>query len=604
MKRVFLFLTILLAGISLSTRVLAQASGEEELANQYFQDAEYESALELYDKLYRKDPANQTFVMRAAACYRELFRYPEGIEFLEKAYKKTSYRHNYEFVRADLLERNGQLEASKSVINEVIYKRLESEADFSQAGSFLYQTGKSKLALETYLQGRKKIKSKYIFGLEIADLYAMQQEYGLATDELLNQYFMNPAALNNVSTHILNLVSEASKDPVESILLTAVQKSPNDLGLRNIIYEFYVLTENFMEAFVQVKSIDKVFRENGDRVYDFGITMRNNKDYKLSNKAMDYVIENHPQSAYFFKALTAKSVNSELIAFETIPLDTSALRESVVAYDELLKNFGREPRFFDAIYRKANLSAFYLHDLEGALQELEGILPRGLEPQQRAEANLLMGDIYLMQKEYNKAKLKYSEVAEAYKDGQIGALAKFKEGRMSYFKGDFEIAKARLKTIKDNTSNDISNDAIKLFLLIQDNSGLDTTEVPLQRFAQAQLMVFQLDYDPALASLDSLLFDFPNHSLTDEIYWEKSNIYFQKGNLDEGLAYLDKIITSFPEDIWGDDALYTKAKIYDYTLKDAEKARQLYTEFLFKYEGSLYIVNVRKRLREMRNDRL
>jgi tetratricopeptide (TPR) repeat protein len=374
--------------------------------------------------------------------------------------------------------------------------------------------------------------------------------------------------------------------------------------LRNIIYEFYVLTENFMEAFLQVKSLDKVFRENGDRVYDFGITMRNNKDYKLSNKAMDYVIENHPQSAYFFKALTAKSVNSELIAFETIPLDTNALRESVNAYQELLQNFGREPRFFDAIYRKANLSAFYLHDLTGALKELEDILPRGLEPQQKAEANLLMGDIFLMQKEYNKAKLKYSEVAEAYKDGQIGALAKFKEGRMSYFKGDFEIAKARLKTIKDNTSNDISNDAIKLFLLIQDNSGLDTTEVPLQRFAQAQLQVFQLDYDPALASLDSLLFDFPNHSLTDEIYWEKANIYLQKGDLTQGLAFLDRIITAYPEDIWGDDALYTKAKIYDYTLKDAEKARQLYTEFLFKYEGSLYIVNVRKRLREMRNDRL
>lgn len=602
MKRISLLLSFLI--LSLSSAVYAQGTGEEDLANQYYQDAEYESALELYQKLYKKDPSNPLFVLRSAACYKELFRYPEGIEFLEKAYKKATYQYSYEFVRADLMERNGQEAEASALIQDVIFKRLSSELDFSQSGAFLYQAGKGKLALDTYLQGRKKLKSKYIFGLEIADLYAQEGQYDMAAEELVNQYVMNPAALTNVTNEILNLVNDRSKDKVEAVLLSAVQKSPNDLGLRNIIYEFYVLTENFFEAFVQVKSIDKVFRESGDRVYDFGITMRNNKDYKLSNKAMDYVIENHPQSAYFFKALTAKSVNSELIAFETIPLDTSALRESVVAYDELLKNFGREPRFFDAIYRKSNLLAFYLHDLDGAMVELENIIPKGLEPQQKAEANLLLGDIFLMQKEYNKAKLKYSEVAESFKDGQIGAMAKFKEGRMSYFKGDFEIAKARLKTIKDNTSNDISNDAIKLFLLIQDNTGLDSTTTALERFAQAQMMVFQLDYDKALASLDSILFDFPNHSLADEIYWEKSSIFFAKGNLEKGMEFLDRIITSYPEDIWGDDALYTKARIFDYTLKDAEKARQLYTDFLFKYEGSLYIVNVRKRLREMRNDRL
>ena len=58
------------------------------------------------------------------------------------------------------------------------------------------------------------------------------------------------------------------------------------------------------------------------------------------------------------------------------------------------------------------------------------------------------------------------------------------------------------------------------------------------------------------------------------------------------------------EDIWGDDALYTKARIYDYTLKDQEKAMQLYLDFLLKYDGSLYIVEVRKRIRELRKDRL
>ena len=170
----------------------------------------------------------------------------------------------------------------------------------------------------------------------------------------------------------------------------------------------------------------------------------------------------------------------------------------------------------------------------------------------------------------------------------------------SYFKGDFEYSKARLQTIKDNTSNDISNDAIKLFLLIQDNVGMDTSTYAMERFAQAQLMVYQRDFDPALVLLDSIAFAFPSNTLADEILWEKANIYLQQNNIDKALTYLDKIIADHGKDINGDDALYTKAKIYDYSYKDKEKAMRLYIDFLKAYSGSLFIVEVRQRIRELR----
>jgi tetratricopeptide (TPR) repeat protein len=297
-------------------------------------------------------------------------------------------------------------------------------------------------------------------------------------------------------------------------------------------------------------------------------------------------------------------VNGELLAFESIPLDTNAIRESVDAYDKLLERFGRKVQFYDAIYRKSKLLAFYLFKLDEALVEMEHAIELPLKPAELAEANLLMGDIHLMKKEYNKAVLKYDEVATAFKEGQTGALAKYKQGRLSYFKGDFEFSKARLQTIKDNTSNDISNDAIKLFLLIQDNVGLDTTVFPLQRFAQAQLMVFQRDYEPALVLLDSIAYAFPNHTLTDEILWEKANIYIQKSDLNTAMTFLDKIITEFGTDIYGDDALYTKARIHDFSYHDPATAMSLYIEFLKNYSGSLQVVEVRKRIRELRSQKL
>ncbi len=590
---------LFLAGLIFPLWLLAQ-TGEPELAEKYYQDAEYDNALQLYEKLQKKEPDNRVFNLRINDCYQKLSQYVEAVSFMEKTTKRNPTEHLYPFVLADAYRLASEFKKADNTENETINKQLQSEADFMEIGTWLADLGKYPLALRVYQQGRKTLKSKYIFGEEIAYLHKKQGEYTAATEEYLSQYAVNPASLGNVKNNILSIVSDQSKEAVEKVLLDAVNRNAKDIGLRGIVFEFYVLTQNFYEALVQCKSIDKVNNEDGGRVFQYAITLRNNKEYKLSNKALDYVIESHEASPYFMRTFQEKAVNGELQAFESLPVDTTGIREAVNAYDALFAKFGRRPVFFDAMYRKSKLLAFYLFDLPRALTELDLATQQQLKPNELAQINLLTGDVLLMQKDYNQAKAKYNSVAEAWKEGQIGAEAKFKQGRLSYFKGDFEYSKARLQTIKDNTSNDISNDAIQLFLLIQDNLGLDTTTYPLERFAQAQLMVYQRDFDPALVLLDSIAFAFPSNTLADEILWEKANIFIQQNNIDKALTYLDKIITDHPKDIYGDDALYTKAKIYDYTFKDKDKAMRLYIDFLKAYSGSLFIVEVRQRIRELR----
>jgi tetratricopeptide (TPR) repeat protein len=597
-KGILLFLMAFLPILALAQ------TGEVELAEQYYNDGEFQNALNLYSKLQKKDPTVRLFNQRIASCYGQLEQYEEGVDFLTKAIRKNASDHILPFMKADLMRLNGDADGANALENKVIVNDLKSEAEFLEAGGYQYKRGRQKLALATYLQARKTLRDKYAFASEIANLYGQAGEYTLATEEYLIMLEKRLDRVERIKLNVLNLVTDDSKEVIETALLAEVQKNSKDRELRNLIYEFYVLTENFYEAFIQVKSIDRLNSNQGALVFNFAMTLRNNKEYRLSNKALDYIIEEYSKGSYGDKAYQEKTVNTELVAFETLPLDTNLIREAVNSYEDLLTKRGRYPQYFNAMYRKANLQAFYLFDLPGATQELQQMLNLGIPPQSTAKANLLYGDVLLMQKEYNKSKLRYNMVAEAFKEGQIGAGAKFKQGRLSYFKGDFEYSKARLKTIKDNTSNDISNDAIQLFLLIQDNVGLDTTTVALERFAQAQLMVFQRDFDPSLELLDSILYAFPNHTLTDDILWEKANIYEQKNNVEKTLSYLDKVINEFPTDIHGDDALYKKAQIYDHTLNDKEEAMKLYIEFLRNYTGSLFIVAVRKRIRELRNEKI
>jgi tetratricopeptide (TPR) repeat protein len=598
MKHLLFVLCLLLAS---SAILFAQPEAEAALAEKYYLDGEYDSALELFEKLNKREQT-ENFVLRIVSCYENLDRYPEALDFIDKSIRKEKEAVMFYLVKANLLEKTGDLKNADKLYQEVIQEMLRTEGDFTRIGSFLYKSDRLELARQTYSQGRKRMKDPYSFSNELANIFQRQGEYESATQEYLNDYFAMPPNLNTANLDILNMVNADSKDAIEGVLLQNIDLYPNDLGLRTILFEFYVLAEDFYEAFIQVKAIDKFFQEDGNRVYRFAETMRNNKNYELSNKAYDYIIEKKASSPFFYLAHMEKAVNGELRAFDQIPVDESAINEAINSYGALLDQFGRNPQYFDAIYRRARLMVFYKFDLENAKAELDAIQPRLTNRDQWAQATLLIGDIQLMQKEYNKAKLTYTEVSEQFKDRQIGALAKFKLAQLSYFKGEFETSQAMLSAIKDNTSNDISNDAIKLNLIIMDNTGLDSTTDALSLFAQAQLKVYQRDYDPAMEMLDSLAYRFPTHPLSDEILWEKANIFLKRGDIPTALDLIERILKDFKEDIYGDDALYTKARIHDYTLKDPETAMQFYMEFLATFPGSLYSVEVRKRVRELRKE--
>ncbi|MEL6250914.1 MAG: tetratricopeptide repeat protein [Bacteroidota bacterium] len=594
--------TILLCLVALlSTMLWAQPSQEAELADKYFQDEEFEPALELYLKLNQKAPTEKN-VQRIVACYQNLGQLDDALKYLDRSIKKKNSSILFPVMKANLLEQLGEIKESDKLYDDVINKNLRNDFDFIKVGSFLYQNGKLELARKAYLQGRKRAKIPYLFANEIANISMQLGEYENATQEYLNLYYDDFSNQSSANLSILNMVSVQSQDEIEKALLSAVDKRQSDLGLRAMLFEYYVLVENFFEAFVQVKSIDRLFQEDGSRVMNFGETMRNNKDYVLSNKAYDYVIDRKKNSPYLYQAHIEKAVNGELKAFDQIPVDLVSIQSAVADYDALLKEFGYRPQYFNAIYRKANLMVFYLNDLEPALKDLSQLVDQKqfLRLEDWAKAMLLIGDIQLIQQEYNKSKLTYNEVNESFKDRQLGALAKFKLAQLAYYKGEFKLSQALLSAIKDNTSNDISNDAIKLNLLIIDNTGLDSTTTALEIFAQAQLLNYQRLYPEALDRLDSLAFKFPNHELADEILWEKANIYLKQNDINTALTFIDRILNNFKLDIYGDDALFTKARIYDYTLKDQEAAMKHYLEFLTLFPGSLYSVEVRKRIREMR----
>lgn len=225
-------------------------------------------------------------------------------------------------------------------------------------------------------------------------------------------------------------------------------------------------------------------------------------------------------------------------------------------------------------------------------------------PESVAKAKLALGDYYLMNGDRWEASLLFSQVDKDFKEGQVGEYARYRNAKLSYYAGDFQWAQEQFKILKGATSKLISNDAIDMSVFILDNLGMDTTDVTLQMFAEADLLAFQNKYNEAIHKLDSIKILFPDHSLDDDVLYTKAQIYRKLRRSDEMITMYQTIIDKYPEEIRADNALFELAEIYQTLLNEPEKAKALYEKIFVDYSASTFAAEARKRFRILRGDEL
>jgi TolA-binding protein len=223
-----------------------------------------------------------------------------------------------------------------------------------------------------------------------------------------------------------------------------------------------------------------------------------------------------------------------------------------------------------------------------------------LHPDFRGESKLLLGDAFLIKDEVWEARLLYGQVDKEFKEEALGQEAKFRNAQLAYFMGDFEWARGQLDILKTATSQLISNNAIELSLLIQDNTGLDSTEDAMKEYAHAQFLLYQNKLKECLEVLNMLPLKYPNHSLHDEIYFLKAEVMVLNGKFDDALKYYSLVYSNFGSDILADNSLFKAAEIYQFVKKDLAKAYELYENLIIQYNSSLYVIESRKRYESLK----
>ena len=187
------------------------------------------------------------------------------------------------------------------------------------------------------------------------------------------------------------------------------------------------------------------------------------------------------------------------------------------------------------------------------------------------------------------------QVEKANKDDVLGAQAKYKNAKLSYYNHDFEWANSQLKVLRSSTSKLIANDAMELSLLISDNMEDDSTYTMLELFADADLLFYRNMLDSAWYGYEAVSRQVLSHPLFDEVLMRKAQIRMKQARYAEADSLLQRLVDFYPNDITADDALMAMAELNEQKLNNVAKARECYERLLLDYPSSLYVDQARKR---------
>jgi tetratricopeptide (TPR) repeat protein len=579
---------------------------DQNLALQYYEQQEYDKAVSLLEKLYHKNPQSNLYYRYYYNCLLKLKDYETAEKMLKKNIKQHPNDLFYIVDYGQVLKQKGDLKNAELEFTRVIKMLAPNEQQITQVANAFLSHGEIDYAIKTYQTGQQLLRNIFLFSFPLAELYEKKGDMAKSISSYLDYAAGNPSHVQLIQNRLQSaLLQTAVFELLKDELLSRIQHNNAPQVYSDLLIWAFIQRKDFRSAFIQTKALDKRYNENGWRVMNLARSALSEKQFDAAVEAFQYVIQKGknnpnylPARQELLQARKAKITESK----NYTQADIYALNHE---YSEFMKEFGINRNTIATLLEQAKLQAFYLHNIDSAIAITESVINLPVaDKSTKGAAKLDLGDYYLMQGDMYEPVLLYTQVEKEFKDQPMGELARFKNAKLSYYKGDFEWAQAQLTVLKSATSELVANDALQLSVFIMDNFGLDTTTYPMQMFARAELLYYQNKTDAALRTLDSIDFIYPNHSLADDILFFKAKAYRDAKQDSIAAYYLEKLLVFHKEDILADDATFMLAELYETSLNNKEKARQLYEDILLNFKDSIYITEARKRYRRLRGDEL
>ena len=571
------------------------------LAENYFEQGEYEKALTLYTQLYKKNKYFNYF-KAIVASHQQLEEYKEAekllkgrlnIKIIPQLYVELGYNYS--------LQENDSL-ATINYDKAILFVKESKKFNYGRSiGESFERYSLLDKAIETYLTAMDVFPDTD-YSYQLARLYGEKGNLEKMFDSYLvlikKKRSYQGVAQQNFSLYISEDPAEEANILLRKVLLQKLQKQ-SDVLYNELLSWLFIQQKEYKKAFTQEKAIYKRMGNNDmSGIADIAYFATNDDDDENAILIVNFVIDN---------ASTPKEKIEGYQQLMKIKLKTASKKEYPKikkSYEDLFNEFGSGKETHQLQLDYNYFLGFQNNEKDLAVSNLKSFSKQPLSQYQEARIKMLLADILVFDEKFNQALIYYSQIQHEVKGNLLAQEARFKVAKTSYFNFDFAWAQLQLDVLKKSATQLIANDAMQLSLLIKDNSIEDSTQTALKQFARADLLTFQKKETEAISVLKNLLENHKGEKIEDEALLKLGELYETKGEYEKAAESYLALIQFYNEDILADDAHYRLAKLYETKLNQPQKAKEYYELLIFNFEDSIYFLEARKKYRMLRGDEI
>ena len=584
-----IFLIIALFSVSF---VLCQNSSS--LAESYFREGEYEKASQIYESLEKNNPFNTRYLKRLITCYQETSNYEKAADLLQKKLLNNPSQHYLRIEIGYNFDRQQKTALAKKEYDFAVDAITSNPSLGGIMGRMFQQNNLLDYAIEAYSKTMRLYKNAS-YEFQIAQIYGEKGEFEKMFDSYTQLIDKDENYLGGVQRFTSRYINEDATNSnniafKKSLLKKSISNPKNVWN--ELLSWLFTKQKEYGKAFIQEKALFNRDPAYIETVFRLAKIAFENNDITTAKKCFDFILE---KTNFIEEKITA-----ELYLLK-IAVKTTA-KNSASLFEKTLQEYGVNRNSLEIQLEFADYLTFKRNNPSKAIEVLEKALLLSTSKFKNARIKLKLGEVLVFTGRFNKALLYFSQVQTQLKNHPLSQQARFKVAQTSYFKGDFKWAKSQLKILKGSTTQLIANDAVDLFLVISDNEPKDSIPSGLIDFAKADLLAYQNKNTEAIAIYSAMAQKYQGQNIEDDVLFNQAALYLKENQYENTISNLLKIISINAEGILVDDSYYLLAEVYKNKIKDTEKASEYYQKIIFEKPSSIYLVDARKKYREIRGD--
>lgn len=585
----------------------AFAQANYESAREYLDAKQYQKAHDIYKTLYSNSPDSKDIYDDYLFTLMALKDFKQAESVAKSRLKKESNNPIMMVALGNIYKADKKEKKANELFDQALSYINGDDIVTQQIANDFSKNNNDEWAIKTYERAVQVTQSPALYAAALARLYNKTDRVEEAISILIKSQNGMQQMYGDVSTEssLLEIIgTDADKQKLaQKAIIKLVNEQPDNYNYTYLLTWIFSVQNNWSQALVQVQALEKRSNDKGKLLIEFANSAAKKNEFFVAEKAYNTILDYGEQNPRYQTAREG-ILQMQVQQIENNPTITKAeIDNCAKGFETYLEQF---PAGFGStmVQQYAYLEAQHNNNISKAIALLQKAISLQIGNKFFiGNCKLQLGDYYIISGDVWEAALAYAQVDKGFREDALGEEARFRNAKLSYYQNDFEQAQGQLSVLKASTSELIANDALFLSVQITENIPKDSNMVPLERFAAAELLLFQNKDKEAESLLDSIAQAFPKNALADDILLQRSKIASKHKDYNKAIDYLKQIIERYGKDVLADDAQFRIAEIYAKKLNNNTAAKQAYEQLIIDFPGSSFVQQSQKMLREMEEQR-